>query len=170
MRQTQSYAAGPSLLWSRMAKCRLSCAAPQGWLGRRLSSTRARIIRSRPNHWEGEVPARPVATHATRGSPRFLGNISQLAESPLPPVDQWLTFWGPRPGGRQVLGSPSLGGRTSGGRRTYGLRDKHFGGDNLQVPIFEGKLKNGLRKQPFLSVGKIYIIPTGQSAGCEGLK
>jgi hypothetical protein len=28
-------------------------------------------------------------------------------------------------------------------RRTYGLRDIQYGGDNLQVPIFEGKLKYG---------------------------
>jgi hypothetical protein len=55
-----------------------------------------------------------------------------------------LTLGGP--GNRQVLGSPSLSGpdvRTSYvvGRRTYGLQDKQFGGDNLQFPIFEGKLK-----------------------------
>jgi hypothetical protein len=27
------------------------------------------------------------------------------------------------------------------GTGTYGLRDLQYGGDNLQVPIFEGKLK-----------------------------
>jgi hypothetical protein len=33
-----------------------------------------------------------------------------------------------------------VGGPFRVGGRTYGLRDIQFGGDNLQVPIFEGKL------------------------------
>jgi hypothetical protein len=40
------------------------------------------------------------------------------------------------PGSRQVLGNPFVGPDI----RTYGPRDKQYWGDNLQVPIFEGKL------------------------------
>jgi hypothetical protein len=55
------------------------------------------------------------------------------APPPTPPVAQWLKFW---PHG----GRPDV-------RRTHGLRDKHFGGDYLQVPIFEGKLNKKYSEQ-----------------------
>jgi hypothetical protein len=47
--------------------------------------------------------------------------------------------WRPISGGRDVRTDIRTDGHTDG--RTYGLRDIQFGGDNLQVPIFEGKLK-----------------------------
>jgi hypothetical protein len=53
------------------------------------------------------------------------------------------------PGSRQVLGSPSLGGRTP-----YGLRDIQYGGDNLQVPIFEGKLNKMHYPQHSISLAR----------------
>jgi hypothetical protein len=89
------------------------------------------------------TPRRPAASPHRRAAGGASGELNvgtplQCLPEVYIPL-QTLTLGGP--GGRQVLGSPFLGGRTFG-RRTYGLRDKHFGGDNLQVPIFEGKFNN----------------------------